>query len=183
MLRRHCQLLRYRFRHHHHVFSQFHGHIPKLLWPRICLDWNRYPLRKFHERQLYHHSTDHFRVSTPSEVSPHLSPTSSCLILLEGSTLWHTETLYSCKTLKKSLFAPLADSQYWCHHFRQFQIIPHAFGRSMVDRLWLLHCCSLREDILGRDHVAKVTRKVHGCLELLLLWQVFPMFPQLCLIS
>jgi len=100
MLRRHCQLLRYRFRHHHHVFSQFHGHIPKLLWPCICLDWNRYPLRKFHERQLYDHSTDHFRVSTPSEVSPHLSPTSSCLILLEGSTLWHTETLYSCKTLK-----------------------------------------------------------------------------------
>jgi MFS family permease len=38
------------------------------------------------------------RVFTPLEVSPHSFLTLSCPILSGGSTLWHTETLYSCES-------------------------------------------------------------------------------------
>jgi len=147
MLCCHCKLLRYRIRYYYHVFCQLYDHIPELLRPCICIYWYWYPLRKYHDRQLLEESAEQIRVSTPSEVSLHSSPTSFCPISLEGSTPWPMEILYSCKSYM--LFVGCADSQYRCHHFRQFQIIPYAPRRPMVDRFRLLYRCSLRQNLLG----------------------------------
>jgi hypothetical protein len=99
VLRRHCKLLRYRIRYYYHVFCQLYDYLPELLRACIRVYWYRYSVRKSSEHQSSNRSADHIRVSIPSEVSPHSSPTSFCQILLEGSTPWHTETLYSCKRL------------------------------------------------------------------------------------